>query len=54
MNFGDFAVSLWLIPVALQIFLPLVLFCGWQVIKFSLSLFGTKTSMGKIEPSFAR
>ena len=54
MNFGDFAVSLWLIPVAFQILLPLVLFCGWMVFKIPSLLFGAKTSMSNVEPSFAR
>jgi len=54
MNFGDLAVSLWLIPVALQIFIPLVLLCGWMVIKIPYVLFGKKTPEGNIEPSFAR
>ena len=54
MDFGDLAVSLWLIPVALQIFIPLALLCGWLVIKLPLLLLGRKASVGNIEPSFAR
>jgi len=54
MNFGDFAVSLWLIPVAVQILLPLVILCGWMVFKIPFLLFGAKPSMSNVEPSFAR
>ncbi len=54
MNFGDYAVYLWLIPVVFQIFLPLVLLCGWMVIKLPFLLFGSKSSEPKLEPSFAR
>lgn len=41
MNFGDHIVYIWLLPVALQIFLPLVIFCGWAVLKLSALLFGS-------------
>ena len=54
MNFGDYAVSLWLLPVAFQIVLPLIILCGWAVLKLPALLFGAKGSMSRVEPSFAR
>ena len=53
MNFGNFAVVLWLIPVVFQILLPLVLFCGWMVFKLPSLLFGSKASMSNVEPACA-
>lgn len=54
MNFADVVLFFWLIPVAFQILLPLVLFCGWMVFKIPSLLFGAKSSIRNVEPSFAR
>ena len=40
MDVGDFALYAWLLPVVVQIVLPLALFCGWLVIKLPLMLLG--------------
>jgi len=53
MSFTDFVVYAWLFPVALQILLPLVLFCGCTVMKLPALLFGFKKSTTKAEPAFA-
>ena len=31
MNISEYIVYLWLLPVAVQIVLPLVILCGWAV-----------------------
>ncbi len=54
MKISDYLVYLWILPVVLQIILPLVILCGWLVIKLPALLFGFKkptTYRGK--PEFA-
>ena len=45
MHFSDYLVYLWLIPITLQILLPLVILCGWTIIKLPSLLFGSKDLM---------
>jgi len=55
MHFSDYIVYLWMIPVASQILVPLVILCGWTVSKLPALLSGSKASMGSaVGPACAR
>jgi hypothetical protein len=51
MNIGNYAVYFWLLPVAFQIILPLVMLCGWAIFRLGALLFGSKASGSIIEPA---
>jgi len=53
MDFGNFAVVLWLIPVTFQIIIPLVILCGWTVLKLPSLFASSKSTVSNAEPSFA-
>ena len=36
MHFSDYLVYLWLIPITLQILVPLAILCGWTIIELPL------------------
>ena len=49
MNISDYIVYLWLLPVAVQIVLPLAILCGWSICRlFSRMLLSGKAA---IEPT---
>ena len=53
MHISDYLVYLWLIPVSLQIIVPLAILCGWTVLKLPLLFVSSKSSMSNTEPDFA-
>ena len=53
MDVGDFAFYVWLLPVVLQIVLPLTLFLGWVVIKMPMLVLGKAKSEIHAEPALA-
>ena len=53
-NLTDYVVFLWLFPVFLCIILPLLILCGWVVVKLPSLLFGKKTPRVEAEQIFAR
>lgn len=54
MNLTDYVVFFWLLPVVLCIILPLLILCGWFVVKLPSLLFGIKKPRIDKEPIFAR
>ena len=45
--------TLWLIPLAFQIVLPLLILCGWTLLKLVTLLFGSTSSRSIVEPAFS-
>ena len=54
MNLTDYVVFFWLLPVVLCIIFPLLILCGWAVVKLPSLLFGRKKPRIDTEPLFAR
>lgn len=53
MDVSNFAFYVWLLPVVLQIVLPLTLFLGWAVIKMPMLVLGKSKSEIHAEPALA-
>jgi len=54
MHIGDYFVYFWLIPVFSQIIIPLLMLCGWTVLKLPSLVASSKATVNNAEPSFAR
>lgn len=54
MNASDYIAYLWLIPVVLQIILPIIILCGWSLTKLPALLFGDSRPELNVSPITAR
>ncbi|MBT8360742.1 MAG: hypothetical protein HKP41_03440 [Desulfobacterales bacterium] len=54
MNLTDYVVFFWLLPVVLCIICPLLILCGYAVVKLPSLLFGGRKPRIDTEPLFAR
>ncbi len=52
--FSDYAVYFWMIPLVFQIVLPLIILCGWGLLKLPSLIFGRKEHAVALNPALAR
>ena len=53
MDPGEYLILLLFFPLVLQIILPMVVLCGWMVIKLPLSLLGRDAATTRAEEALA-
>ena len=49
-RYADFIVYLWIVPVLFQIIVPILVFCGYLLVKFPALVLGSKSPVFRSEP----